>query len=95
MMASIKFYSCEAVIILMRDILFVYISNESLEFWGATEGMYSLTEIENDYNPIMLINTVIYIEVSKQGYILTFCCYFLYLWILINPGIPDLLGFAI
>ena len=45
MMASIKFYSCEAAII---DI--AYISNEifSLEFCGATEGMYSLTEILND-----------------------------------------------
>ena len=48
MMASVKFYSCEIVIIDERYQDCVYQQQNqwrfSLEFWGATEGMYSLIE---------------------------------------------------
>ena len=50
--ASVKFYSCEAVIIDERYLICVYQQRIqwrfSLEFWEVTEGIYSLTEILND-----------------------------------------------
>ena len=49
MMPSVKFYSCEVVIIDERYLDCVYPQwRFSLQFWGATEGMNSLTEILND-----------------------------------------------